>query len=93
MGSNLYIEADCGQPNFGTLPGCLSLLSVDCEHQVYPPIMNGIASFFFNSADPASDPEVYLESLYALIEKSKGLKGKLVVNTCGWVDGFGAVLL
>lgn len=55
--------------------------------------MNGIASFFFNSADPASDPEVYLESLYALIEKSKGLKGKLVVNTCGWVDGFGAVLL
>jgi len=27
------------------------------------------------------------------VEQALKLKNKLVINTCGWVDGFGAVIL
>lgn len=56
-----------------------------------------ISSLFFNSSNPSSEPELYLDLLEQLIKLfftiSKERKAKLVVNTCGWVEGLGAYLL
>ena len=46
-----------------------------------------------NSANPALDPEAYLDVITELLEVFQSLAGsskKLIVNTCGWVDGLGA---
>ena len=46
-----------------------------------------------NSANPALDPDTYLDVITELLEVFQSLTGsskKLIVNTCGWVDGLGA---
>lgn len=50
-------------------------------------------SYFFNSVNPASDPDLYLSFLEKLSEDSRNRGSKVVVNTCGWVDGLGAEIL
>ena len=55
-----------------------------------------IKSLFLNSASPASDPDAYLKCVYTLVWKFfeiyRKSETKLVVNTCGWVEGQGALL-
>ena len=53
----LYLELDCGQPNY-TIPGTLSLLEVSCEKSIHPQV-KVIKQFYYNSADPAHDPDLY----------------------------------
>lgn len=60
-----YLEADCGQPNFGQLPGILSLLKLNMKNGVQPDV-TPISRIYFDSADPASDPDLYLRSLTSL---------------------------
>lgn len=54
-------------------------------------------SLFFNSANPATDPDAYLKCAEKLFRKFKESyytgESKLVVNTCGWVEGLGAQLV
>ena len=50
-----------------------------------------VKSLFFNSASPASDPDSYLECVRELVSEFRKVYKrshvKLVVNTCGWVEG------
>jgi hypothetical protein len=48
---------------------------------------------FFNSVNPASNPELFFQFLTELAAEASALKGKVVVNTCGWVEGLGAEIL
>lgn len=52
-------------------------------------------SWFFNSVNPASDPDSYLNLLNELATSAMALSktSKIVVNTCGWVEGLGAEML
>jgi len=65
-----------------------------------------VSSLFFNSSNPAEDPDLYLDQLNHLLDKyfeirklhelesgAGSRKPKLVVNTCGWVEGLGAHLI
>ena len=56
-----------------------------------------IKSIFFNSANPATDPDAYLKCIEKLVMAFKSIYDagttKLVVNTCGWVEGLGAELI
>ena len=47
---------------------------------------------FLNSANPATDSDVYLEIIRGLLVEFQQVKQpkKLVINTCGWVEGLGA---
>lgn len=63
----LYLEADCGQPNFGQLPGTLSLLELDHSESIQPRITKVLKSFFYNAADPAADPYFYLDAVNQLL--------------------------
>jgi polynucleotide 5'-kinase involved in rRNA processing len=49
-----------------------------------------VHSRFFDSANPASNFELYLQQLQDLSTIALSLKAKVVVNTCGWVEGLGA---
>jgi len=44
-----------------------------------------------NTADPAHDPDKYISLVTKLLDLCK--EQRFVMNTCGWVDGFGAVML
>ena len=52
---------------------------------------------FFNSANHAADPVAYLMCIEKLFMAFKSIydvgKTKLVVNSCGWVEGLGAQLI
>ena len=61
------------------------------------PAVEVVRSIFFNSANPATDPDAYLQCIEKLYKAFKTIyapgKTKLVVNTCGWVEGLGAKLI
>lgn len=48
---------------------------------------------FFNSVNPASEPQLYRQFLTDLAAEALQLKGKVVVNTCGWVEGLGEEII
>ena len=55
--------------------------------------MISISETFIDSANPASDPAAYLsliESKLMVYSKLSTTNKRLVVNTCGWVEGLGA---
>lgn len=54
--------------------------------------METLREVFLNSANPAVDPETYLEVIAQILDTFAWIKGtkKLIVNTCGWVEGLGA---
>ena len=57
------------------------------------PEITPLNQIYFDSADPASDPDFYLRSITSLVAQVPKKSAKLVVNTCGWVEGLGAFLL
>lgn len=60
-----------------------------------PTVTSVIKSFFFNSSNPASDPDQYIDYLAQLLDTvvKQQQKLKLIINTCGWIEGLGAHIL
>ncbi|XP_064155310.1 polynucleotide 5'-hydroxyl-kinase NOL9 [Anguilla rostrata] len=88
-----YLECDLGQTEF-TPPGCLSLLTVTepllgapFTHQCTPEHM-----VFFGETSCERDLDRYLESL-KFLWRSYSRETPVIVNTMGWVKGFGFQLL
>jgi polynucleotide 5'-kinase involved in rRNA processing len=57
------------------------------------PDITPLNQIYFDSADPASDPDLYLRAVTSLVGQIPKKSAKIVVNTCGWVEGLGAFLL
>ena len=76
------------------MPGTIALHQVSTKScQSVKPELVTLREVFMNSANPALDPETYLDVITELLEVFQSLTGsskKLIVNTCGWVDGLGA---
>lgn len=96
-----YLDTDLGQTEFNC-EGVVSLCRV--KHPLLgPPFthldMNPIAAKFVGSASPKFNPEGYLTAIDSLIvrfrqlEVEPKLKPVLLVNTPGWIKGFGYDLL
>ncbi|KAJ8258124.1 hypothetical protein GJAV_G00193420 [Gymnothorax javanicus] len=88
-----YLECDLGQTEF-TPPGCLSLVTVTepllgapFTHQCTPEHM-----VFFGETTCERDLDRYLESLKFLWH-SYSRETPVILNTMGWVKGFGFQLL
>ncbi|MBN3317176.1 NOL9 kinase, partial [Atractosteus spatula] len=88
-----YLECDVGQTEF-TPPGCLSLLSVT-EPLLGPPFSHQrppARMVFFGESSVERDLDRYLESVKYLWRFYRR-ETPIVVNTMGWVKGFGFQLL
>ena len=91
----LYLlDVDCGQPTFN-LPGTVALLECvqEGDFATLEPQMVPVSETFINSANPATDPSAYLSVIESKLRVYSELSSKnkrLVVNTCGWVEGLGA---
>ncbi|KAG9339245.1 hypothetical protein JZ751_023941 [Albula glossodonta] len=88
-----YLECDLGQTEF-TPPGCLSLstvteplLGAPFTHQSTPERM-----VFYGETSCERDLDRYLESL-KFLWRSYGRETPIIINTMGWVKGFGFQLL
>uniref|UniRef100_A0A8C9SG77 Polynucleotide 5'-hydroxyl-kinase NOL9 n=1 Tax=Scleropages formosus TaxID=113540 RepID=A0A8C9SG77_SCLFO len=88
-----YLECDLGQTEF-TPPGCLSLCTVTkpllgapFTHQHTPQHM-----VFFGESSCERDLDRYLESL-KFLWRSYTRETAIIINTMGWVKGFGFQLL
>ncbi|KAJ8369830.1 hypothetical protein SKAU_G00098580 [Synaphobranchus kaupii] len=88
-----YLECDLGQTEF-TPPGCLSLFTVTepllgapFTHQCTPEHM-----VFFGETSCERDLDRYLESL-KFLWRSYSRETPVIINTMGWVKGFGFQLL
>jgi len=90
------LDIDCGQPTFN-LPGTIALLreAEATRTAQVKPTLNAVRETFLNSPNPATDPEAYLQVISELIDDYHSVTGpkKLLVNTCGWVEGLGAEIL
>ncbi|XP_061646921.1 polynucleotide 5'-hydroxyl-kinase NOL9 isoform X1 [Phyllopteryx taeniolatus] len=90
-----YLEADLGQTEF-TPAGCLSFLTVR-EPLLGPPFTHQHDPnhmVFYGESSCESDLSRYLESLKSLWRKrSTSRETPIVINTMGWVKGFGLQLL
>lgn len=90
-----YLEGDLGQTEF-TPAGCLSLLTVrepllgpPFTHQQTPDHM-----IYYGQSSCDSDLDRYLESLKSLwCRRSQTREAPIIINTMGWVKGFGFQLL
>lgn len=90
-----YLEADLGQTEF-TPAGCLCLSTVrdpllgpPFTHQYTPEHM-----IYYGQASCESDLDRYLESLKSLWRRrSQSRETPVIINTMGWVKGFGFKLL
>lgn len=97
-----YLDTDVGQAEF-TPPGCLSLTIVDkvTPDLAIPCLRTPERCFFFGDITPRKDPKTYLTYIreqydhYHKTIRSEHLKigVPLVVNTPGWVQGYGLHLL
>uniref|UniRef100_W5M4J2 Polynucleotide 5'-hydroxyl-kinase NOL9 n=1 Tax=Lepisosteus oculatus TaxID=7918 RepID=W5M4J2_LEPOC len=88
-----YLECDVGQTEF-TPPGCLSLLSVT-EPLLGPPFTHQrlpSRMVFFGESSVERDLDRYLESVKYLWRFYRR-ETPIVINTMGWVKGFGFQLL
>jgi polynucleotide 5'-kinase involved in rRNA processing len=91
-----FLECDVGQPEF-TPPGMVAL------HRVLAPVLGPphthlrphVSACFVGDASPAADPSLYVRCVQRLRETHASAQGHLplLVNTCGWVGGFGKQLL
>ncbi|CAI5646816.1 unnamed protein product [Oreochromis niloticus] len=90
-----YLEGDLGQTEF-TPAGCLSLLTVrepllgpPFTHQQTPDHM-----IYYGQSSCDSDLDRYLECLKSLwCRRSQTREAPIIINTMGWVKGFGFHLL
>ncbi|XP_065325741.1 polynucleotide 5'-hydroxyl-kinase NOL9-like [Pelmatolapia mariae] len=90
-----YLEGDLGQTEF-TPAGCLSLLTVrepllgpPFTHQQTPDHM-----IYYGQSSCDSDLDQYVESLKSLwCRRSQTREAPIIINTMGWVKGFGIQLL
>ncbi|XP_072222936.1 polynucleotide 5'-hydroxyl-kinase NOL9 [Leuresthes tenuis] len=90
-----YLEGDLGQTEF-TPAGCLSLLTVS-EPLLGPPFTHQRTpehTIFYGQSSCESDLDRYLESLKSLWRRrSQSRETPVIINTMGWVKGFGLQLL
>ncbi|XP_068606802.1 polynucleotide 5'-hydroxyl-kinase NOL9 [Brachionichthys hirsutus] len=90
-----YLEGDLGQTEF-TPPGCLSLSTVT-EPLLGPPFSHQRPSdhmIYYGRSSCESDVDRYLESLQSLWRRrSQNREVPVIINTMGWVKGFGFQLL
>ncbi|XP_061908554.1 polynucleotide 5'-hydroxyl-kinase NOL9 [Entelurus aequoreus] len=90
-----YLEADLGQTEF-TPAGCLSLLTVR-DPLLGPPFTHQRAPdhmVYYGQSTCESDMILYMESIKSLWRKrSPTRETPVVINTMGWVKGFGLQLL
>uniref|UniRef100_A0A672HW74 Polynucleotide 5'-hydroxyl-kinase NOL9 n=1 Tax=Salarias fasciatus TaxID=181472 RepID=A0A672HW74_SALFA len=90
-----YLEGDLGQTEF-TPAGCLSLTSVK-EPLLGPPFTHQHSPehmVYYGQSSCESDLDRYLESLKSLWRRrSQSRDAAVVINTMGWVKGFGFQLL
>lgn len=90
-----YLEGDLGQTEF-TPAGCLSLLTIR-EPLLGPPFTHQCTPenmIYYGQTSCESDLERYLESLKSLWRRrSPSRETPVVINTMGWVKGFGFQLL
>lgn len=90
-----YLEGDLGQTEF-TPAGCLSLLTVR-EPLLGPPFTHQHTPdhmIYYGQTSCESDLDRYLESLKSLWRRrSQNRETPVVINTMGWVKGFGFQLL
>ncbi|KAJ0064817.1 hypothetical protein NL108_015590, partial [Boleophthalmus pectinirostris] len=94
-GSVAYLEADLGQTEF-TPAGCLCLTTVT-EPLLGPPFThqrNPEHMIYYGQSSCESDLDRYLEALKSLWHRrTQSGEGPLIINTMGWVKGFGFQLL
>ncbi|XP_069466470.1 polynucleotide 5'-hydroxyl-kinase NOL9 [Ambystoma mexicanum] len=88
-----YLECDVGQTEF-TPPGCVSLLNITepllgspFTHQREPRRM-----VYYGEASCENDLERYIEAVKH-VSTSYKREAPLIINTMGWVRGFGLMLL
>uniref|UniRef100_A0A7N8X0T9 Polynucleotide 5'-hydroxyl-kinase NOL9 n=1 Tax=Mastacembelus armatus TaxID=205130 RepID=A0A7N8X0T9_9TELE len=90
-----YLEGDLGQTEF-TPPGCLSLSTVT-EPLLGPPFTHQRTPehmIYYGQSSCESDLDRYLESLKSLWRRrSQSRETPIIMNTMGWVKGFGFQLL
>ncbi|XP_068193803.1 polynucleotide 5'-hydroxyl-kinase NOL9 [Antennarius striatus] len=90
-----YLEGDLGQTEF-TPAGCLSLSTVT-EPLLGPPFTHQRTPdhmIYYGQSSCESDLERYLESLKCLWRRrSQSRETPVIINTMGWVKGFGFQLL
>ncbi|XP_075046242.1 polynucleotide 5'-hydroxyl-kinase NOL9 [Mixophyes fleayi] len=88
-----YLDCDLGQTEF-TPPGCISLLTID-EPVLGPPFThqrNADKMVYFGETSCEQDMERFIESVKYVITCYKRDQ-PLIINTMGWVKGFGLLLL
>lgn len=88
-----YLECDLGQTEF-TPPGCISLLSIT-KPILGPPYTqqrDPHKMVYFGETTCEQDMERFIESVKYVIASYKGDQ-PLIINTMGWVKGFGLLLL
>ncbi|XP_075461101.1 polynucleotide 5'-hydroxyl-kinase NOL9 isoform X3 [Ascaphus truei] len=88
-----YLECDLGQTEF-TPPGCVSLLSIT-KPVIGPPYTHQREAHrmvYFGETSCEQDMERFVESVKYVITSYKR-KEPLIINTMGWVKGFGLMLL
>uniref|UniRef100_A0AAV2LZ97 Polynucleotide 5'-hydroxyl-kinase NOL9 n=1 Tax=Knipowitschia caucasica TaxID=637954 RepID=A0AAV2LZ97_KNICA len=94
-GSVEYLEGDLGQTEF-TPPGCLCLTTVS-EPLLGPPFTHQCTPehmIYYGQSSCESDLDRYLEALKCLWHRlPQSREGPLIINTMGWVKGFGLQLL
>ncbi|XP_076023277.1 polynucleotide 5'-hydroxyl-kinase NOL9 [Genypterus blacodes] len=90
-----YLEGDLGQTEF-TPAGCLSLSTVR-EPLLGPPFTHQRTpehTIYYGQTSCESDLDRYLESLKSLWRRrSQSRETPIIINTMGWVKGFGLQLL
>ncbi|KAL7458955.1 hypothetical protein ACHAWC_011741 [Mediolabrus comicus] len=98
------LDLDCGQPEL-SVPGLITLTIVSQPLLSDPPLhmVHGEAAYFFGDITSKADPDKYVEMATLLMHKYNNLKkdrikqGKghlpLLINTDGWVKGFGYEIL
>ncbi|XP_051280550.1 polynucleotide 5'-hydroxyl-kinase NOL9 [Dicentrarchus labrax] len=90
-----YLEGDLGQTEF-TPAGCLSLSTVR-EPLLGPPFTHQCTPehmIYYGQSSCEADLERYLESLKSLWRRrSQSRETPVIINTMGWVKGFGFKLL
>lgn len=90
-----YLEGDLGQTEF-TPSGCLSLSTVK-EPLLGPPFTHQCTPehmIYYGQSSCESDLDRYLESLKSLwSRRSQSRETPVIINTMGWVKGFGFQLL
>ncbi|XP_069803237.1 polynucleotide 5'-hydroxyl-kinase NOL9 [Dendropsophus ebraccatus] len=88
-----YLDCDLGQTEF-TPPGCLSLLSIT-KPVLGPPYnqqRDPYKMVFYGDTSCEQDMERFIESVKYVITSYKRDQ-PLIINTMGWVKGFGLLLL